>query len=350
MRICTYLVTSTLHKMPKRSICHISGSSSGSKDFQKRVRVECDRPLSTPVCFLILSDTHGADLPSNLPPCDVLLHCGDLTEDGTPESIFAALRNLGKVKAKLRLVIAGNHDISLDKGYWVSQGGAEFDSERAQALFNPECGASQHGITFLSEGTHTFNLPCGAVFKIYASPYTPGYGTSAFQYPTGSDRFNPPGTTPPWARNVGTETSIIPENVDIVMTHGPPKYILDETAGGSAGCEHLRNAIVRVKPKLHCFGHIHLPREGWIYQAHRLAYKDPRKLDSGDPELEPNIFKDWVGSNQARKKGLRCLSPGAAEDFRASKQQTLCVNAAMEGKKGELEHPPWLVILDLPIK
>ncbi|EUC43487.1 hypothetical protein COCMIDRAFT_100669 [Bipolaris oryzae ATCC 44560] len=336
--------------MPKRSICHISGSSSESKDSEKRVRIDCDRPLLTPVRFLILSDTHGANLPSSLPPCDVLFHCGDLTEDGTPESIFAAIRNLSKVKAKLRLVIAGNHDISLDKEYWVSQGGAESDSEIVQALFNPECGASKHGIIFLSEGIHTLNLPCGAVFKIYASPYTPGCGTSAFQYPTGSDRFNPPETTPLWAKNVGTETSIIPENVDIVMTHGPPKYILGETAGDSAGCEHLRNAIVRVKPRLHCFGHIHLPREGWTYQAHRLAYKDPPKPDSGEPGLIATIFKDWVGSNQARKKGFRCLPPGSAEDFRASKQQTLCVNAAMEGEKGELEHPPWLVTLDLPVR
>lgn len=180
MLICTCLVTSTQHKMPKRSICHISSSSSWLKDPEKRVWIDYDRPLSTPVRFLILSDTHGADLPSNLPPCDVLLHCGDLTEDGTPESIFAALRNVGNMEAKLRLVIAGNHDISLEKGYWVSQGGAESDSERAQALFNPECGTNQHGITFLSEGTHTFNLPCGAVFKIYASPYTPGCGTSVF--------------------------------------------------------------------------------------------------------------------------------------------------------------------------
>lgn len=54
------------------------------------------------------------------------------------------------------------------------------------------------------------------------------------------DRFNPPSATPSWADNAGNSTSIIPEDVDIVMTHGPPKYISDETGDGdSAGCDHL---------------------------------------------------------------------------------------------------------------
>ena len=315
----------------------------------KRTRVEGSHSVSTPVRFLILSDTHGAELPSNVPPCDVVLHCGDLTEDGTPESISSALRSLGKVDAKLKLAIAGNHEISLDKAYWLLQGGDESDVKRAQALVSPEGEAGQHGVTFLSEGTHAFNLPCGATFKIYASPYTPGCGTSAFQYLSNNDRFNPLGTTPPWGENVDTENSIIPEHVDIVMTHGPPKYILDETSDGStAGCEHLRNAIARVRPRMHCFGHIHLPSSK--YEAHRIEHRDPTELSDGDNEPITNGFKDWVGPNQARRKGFRCLPPGAVEQFHENKQQTLCVNAAMEGTKGVLEHPPWLVTLDMPVR
>jgi predicted phosphodiesterase len=99
---------------------------------------EGSHSLSTPVRFLILSDTHGAKLPEKLPPCDVLLHCGDLTENGTPERIRSALQDLGKIEAKLKLVIAGNHEISLDKLYWLSQGGTEADAERALALLSPE--------------------------------------------------------------------------------------------------------------------------------------------------------------------------------------------------------------------
>ncbi|KAI4703028.1 hypothetical protein J4E81_001905 [Alternaria sp. BMP 2799] len=316
----------------------------------KRVRLEGAHTLSTPVRFLVLSDTHGAKLPENLPPCDVLLHCGDLTEDGTPDSISAALQTLGKVEAKLKLVIAGNHDISLDKLYWLSQGGTEADAERADATVSLDAGseASKNGITFLKEGTHTFKLACGATFKIYASPYTPLYGASAFQYPSNEDRFNPSGT-PPWAKNVGTETSTIPNDVDIIMTHGPPKYILDTTSDDqSAGCEHLRRAIARAQPRLHCFGHIHTPRR-WFYQAHVLDSRRQAELDA-DSDTH-SITKVWIGTNSAHRKGYRSLPPGPAQSFREKKQQTLCVNAAMEGTEpGVLEHPPWLVELDLPVQ
>ena len=79
---------------------------------------------------------------------------------------------LESVEADLKLVIAGNHDISLDKDDWLSQGGAEADATRAQALIAPSASseASKNGVTFLSEGTHSFTLPSGAIFKIYVSP------------------------------------------------------------------------------------------------------------------------------------------------------------------------------------
>ena len=123
------------------------------------------------------------------------------------------------------------------------------------------------------------------------------------------------------------------------MTHGPPKYILDMIDGQSAGCEHLRRAISRVRPRLHCFGHIHSPRRGF-YEAYVLGYGGEAELDA-DAEPIGSIFKIWIGENSCRKKGFRSLTPGAAQEFRESKQQTLCINAAMEGDKpGLLEHPP----------
>jgi hypothetical protein len=328
----------------------IGAASSSQERPSKRAKPEGSWSLSTPVRFLILSDTHGAELPKDLPPCDVLLHCGDLTEDGTPESISSAIQTLGQVEAKLKLVIAGNHEISLDKSYWLSQGGTEADAERAAALVSSEVRseASMNGITFLWEGTHTFSLACGAAFKIYASPHTPIHGTSAFQYPSDEDRFNSSGT-PLCAKNVGTEVSTIPNEVDIVMTHGPPKYILDMKDGRSAGCEHLRRAIARVQPRLHCFGHIHSRRRGF-YEAHVLNYVGEAEL-ADDTELIKSVSKVWIGENSTRKKGFRSLTPGAAQSFRENKQQTLCVNAAMEGDEpGVLEHPPWLIELDLPVQ
>lgn len=205
-----------------------SPGSPGSKRVQTAGKVLPSRPVR----FLIFSDTHSAQLPTILPVCDVLLHCGDLAEDGSPKSIAEALQALGKIKAELKLVIAGNHEVSLDRTFYLSEGGGEADVGKAYALISPEADseASKNGVTFLEEGTHTFTLSSGASFIIFASPYTPTHGVWAFQYPSGEDRFNYAYETPLWAQNVGTETSVIPNGVDIVMTHGPPQYVLDATS------------------------------------------------------------------------------------------------------------------------
>ena len=44
----------------------------------------------------------------------------------------------------------------------------------------------------------------------------------------------------------------------MLITHGPPTGVLDMTRdNGSVGCPKLREALGRVRPKLHVFGHIH---------------------------------------------------------------------------------------------
>ena len=51
----------------------------------------------------------------------------------------------------------------------------------------------------------------------------------------------------------------IPNNVDILVTHGPPKFHGGVTFDGEdVGCEDLLQAVQRrVKPLIHIFGHIH---------------------------------------------------------------------------------------------
>ena len=56
--------------------------------------------------------------------------------------------------------------------------------------------------------------------------------------------------------------------------------------------------------------------------------------------------KEWVGKNQAKRKGYAGSSPGSVEKLREGRQM-LALNAAMEGEKGELENAPWLVELEL---
>lgn len=190
--------------------------------------------------FLIISDTHDIDLikytqaavasssvnehgHKPLPEVDVVLHCGDITENGGLENYRRSIEGLASIKAELKLVIAGNHDIDLDRGYYERECGGKDESatiDKAMALWRNKL-ATDSGVVFLEEGTHEFELSTGAIFKLYASPYTPAYGLSAFQYPSNEDRFNSSGT-PPWAVNVSTEKSTIPPLVDVVMTHGPP--------------------------------------------------------------------------------------------------------------------------------
>lgn len=84
--------------------------------------------------FLIISDTHDLDIAQYtttivgssgqngygfrpLPAVDVVLHCGDLTEGGGRESHQKALRGLASIRAELKLMIPGNHDIDLDARY-----------------------------------------------------------------------------------------------------------------------------------------------------------------------------------------------------------------------------------------
>ena len=109
------------------------------------------------------------------------------------------------------------------------------------------------GIVLLDEGTHQFTLQNGASLMVYASPHTPALGQWGFQYrPDHGHEFD------------------IEKGTDIVVTHEPPKGILDYTYEKErAGCADLFAAVARARPKVHSFGHIH---EGW--GARVVSWKD----------------------------------------------------------------------------
>jgi len=131
--------------------------------------------------FLVLSDTHnakpsdasGVAFCSPLPKADVLLHCGDLTMVGHLHEYDAALAMLSSIDAELKLVIAGNHDISLDDEYYARKGHymhrlKEPDVQlpkRARDLWTGER-AARAGVTYLDEGVHSFTLKSGARLRV----------------------------------------------------------------------------------------------------------------------------------------------------------------------------------------
>ncbi|KAK3064524.1 hypothetical protein LTS18_006460, partial [Coniosporium uncinatum] len=106
------------------------------------------------------------------------------------ERAFQALKD---ADAEFKLIIAGNHDVSLDAEWWARNlvEGEDDPEEPQQALelFRSH-NAKEAGLRYLEEGTHTFELKSGVRFTVYASPYTPEFNGYAFAYEHDEDRFN----------------------------------------------------------------------------------------------------------------------------------------------------------------
>jgi hypothetical protein len=68
---------------------------------------------------VIISDTHSKhDEISSLPAGDVLIHCGDFTRKGYLSEIQAFAAWLAKQPHPHKLVIAGNHELTLDPPFY----------------------------------------------------------------------------------------------------------------------------------------------------------------------------------------------------------------------------------------
>jgi Icc-related predicted phosphoesterase len=80
--------------------------------------------------------------------------------------------------------------------------------------------------------------------KIYGSPYTPKYGEWAYMYERGGDRLS-------------STWEMIPDKLNILVTHGPSKGILDDIGHKNVGCELLATRLQNIELDVHVFGHIH---------------------------------------------------------------------------------------------
>lgn len=293
--------------------------------------------------FMIISDTHNFQFGhaekvngvfrQPVPDVDVLLHCGDLTQVGGLSAYKGVLRMLGQIDAELKLVIAGNHDLSLDGPFWRRKMCEDDDEEdhaehdnAMEIMTGPLAKAA--GVTYLEEGTHTFTLQSGVKFTVYASPYQPEFCGWAFPYERNEDRFNLPEHTAPGITSIATNP--IPDSeVDIIMTHGPPKDILDWTAHGNVGCESLLRAVSRARPRLFACGHIHE-----AYGAKLVTWKEDKKVIGADAieaqTDQQNVYPD--SSNWPLKSG----------------KETLMVNASIMNLAYDPKNAPWIVDLELP--
>ncbi len=174
--------------------------------------------------LVCISDTHGfhQDI-AGIPDGDVLIHAGDALGRGTLEELEGLNTWLGRQNHTHKILIAGNHDWCFER-----------EPDQARALVT--------NATYL----HDSGLEAGGI-RFWGSPYTPAHLNWAFNKERGSDiaRY--------WAQ--------IPENTDVLITHGPPLGVLDMVCGRkrfmNVGCADLWKRVQKLSLKAHIFGHIH---------------------------------------------------------------------------------------------
>ncbi len=161
--------------------------------------------------ILVISDTHGYHRElKRLPAADVIVHCGDMTENGNEEEAMDFLEWFLDLPYEHKIFIAGNHDFCLHGT----------------------------GIEGLPEGCHFLNY-CGVTIdgvKFYGVPY------SVADYRSG--RYH-------------DEIENIPEDVQVLVTHQPPYGILDVCDERHFGDSYLLQKVLCLNPEYHIFGHAH---------------------------------------------------------------------------------------------
>uniref|UniRef100_A0A915N9G7 Calcineurin-like phosphoesterase domain-containing protein n=1 Tax=Meloidogyne javanica TaxID=6303 RepID=A0A915N9G7_MELJA len=187
------------------------------------------------VRFVCISDTHEKmdEVLDLIPDGDVLIHAGDVS------AVIKFNQQIGKLPHKVKIVIAGNHELGFEDG--------EEMSDRQLA------GLSMLGIGKAYELLTNCIYLCDRMIevygiKIYGAPWHPMPGYSFY-------RQRGQALLQKWNQ--------IPNKTDVLITHTPPLGHGDFNAwtklgGMLAGCAELLNTVeYRVKPKYHVFGHIH---------------------------------------------------------------------------------------------
>ena len=180
--------------------------------------------------ILHISDTHTyhdlLKIPSGI---DMIIHSGDCSNPRDPYNNEPEVRGFidwyKEIPVKYKIYVAGNHDTSIENGLVTKK-----DFEDAGIIYIENESVVIEGV------------------KIFGSPHTPNFGNWAFMKErTKLERF--------WRL-------AIDEDVNIVVTHGPPKGILDKSYDRNnnmeaCGDKSLLNRILEVQPAYSLFGHIH---------------------------------------------------------------------------------------------
>ena len=173
-------------------------------------------------------DTHGYHADIEMPDGDMFIFSGDMMKwnSGEIQQTIKFNEWLGKLPYRHILFVPGNHDKSFERDY--------------------------NHMKFLLSNAICLNDSMVEVegLKIWGSPITPTFLDWAFLRERGE--------------TIARHWNMIPDDVDILITHGPPYGIMDlcppwrERPTERAGCKDLLKRVKELKNlKLHVFGHIH---------------------------------------------------------------------------------------------
>lgn len=150
------------------------------------------------------SDTHGMHKRMNMPDdADILVCAGDGTSDFSKDNMADFLNWYSSVPARLRIFIAGNHEIIFN-----------YYPQAARALV-------PGNIVYLEDG--------GCLYQDISF-----YCVSMKALQTGN-------------------APRIPGDTDFLITHFPPEGILDDGRGSGL----LKEMVAERRPRYHLFGHVH---------------------------------------------------------------------------------------------
>lgn len=224
-----------------------------------------------PIRVVCISDTHTLEW-SDVPDGDLLIHAGDLCNDGSVREIQAAVDWIKTLPHPHKVVIAGNHDsyfdprsrLDEDRDKSIATVSAstasihsldDFDSHRidwSHPIDVQQTGSEEReDIHYLQHSSVTLDFEPlehgqrSRSLNIYGAPQIPTpmpMGPEhAFTYPPQQDAW----------------TGTIPQETDILVTHTPPYTHRDLGPNFSIGCPFLLSEVWRVRPVLHVFGHVH---------------------------------------------------------------------------------------------
>ncbi len=204
--------------------------------------------------IVAISDTHTLHGGLTIPDGDVLIHAGDLTNHGSLADVEQFNEFLGKLPHPHKLIIAGNHDFCFEHGP------AEARAFITNAIYLEDTGIQIDDVYF------------------YGSPWQPAFFNWAFNLNHDSE--------------LREKWDLIPDNTDVLITHGPPFGFGDRTfRGKNAGCRELLKAVERLKPKLHIFGHIH---EGYgITSNEHTKFINASSCTLGYQPINQPIVIEW---------------------------------------------------------